>query len=233
MRLHLNHIQKSFDKHSILRDVSFVFEDSIIYGILGRNGAGKTTLFNIIYREIEADGGDFWIEDSTGNRPIELKDVAMVFAENYLPEFLTGFEFIRFFIDIRGHDDALSVDEYLDLVGINESDRHRLIKEYSSGMQSKLSLLTVFIAQPPIILLDEPLTAVDVVSGIEIKKLLMTLKPGRIILLSTHIPQLAEDLCDQIILLRQGELAALDEFDRGELFEAQIIKALSEDVDHE
>lgn len=228
MELHLKNINKSFDQQSVLNGASFSFEDHQIYGILGRNGAGKTTLFNILYSEIEADQGEIWLEEKGEERAMTAEDVAMVFAENYLPEFLTGFEFVQFFIDVRGHEEALTADEYLDLVGIGEDDRHRLIKGYSSGMQSKLSLLTMFIAQPPIILLDEPLTAVDVISGIEIKKLLLTLKPGRIILLSTHILQLAEDLCDKIVLLRHGKLSALEDFGSEEAFEAQIVHALSE-----
>lgn len=233
MQLHIKEIQKSFDKQPVLRGATFTFEDNQIYGILGRNGAGKTTLFNILYDEIDADGGHVWVEKDGATREIAPQDVAMVFADNYLPEFLTGFEFIQFFIEVRGHETSLSADEYLDLVGINEQDRHRLIKGYSSGMQSKLSLLTMFIAQPPIILLDEPLTAVDVVSGIEIKKLLLTLKPGRIILLSTHILQLAEDLCDKIVLLRHGQLSVLEDFGSEEAFEAQIVKALSEDESYD
>lgn len=89
-----------------------------------------------------------------------------------------------------------SVDDYLDFMEISQEDRHRIIKGYSDGMKSKLSLLCIFISKPKIILLDEPLTAVDVVSSIAIKRFLMALKDQHILILSTHIMALAEDLCD-------------------------------------
>lgn len=228
MKLKLDNIHKQFDQKEVLKGSSFIFEDSKIYGILGRNGSGKTTLFNIMYHELEADDGTITLEKDGLTKALEPQDVAMVFAENYLPDFMTGYEFILFYIDVQGDENSLTPDEYLDLVGIDEKDRHRLIKGYSSGMQSKLSLLTMFISQPPVILLDEPLTAVDVISGIEIKELLLTLKPGRVILLSTHILQLAEDLCDEIVLLKNGQLSSLDDFETEAAFEARIVEALGD-----
>ncbi|MGT2755677.1 ABC transporter ATP-binding protein [Streptococcus ovuberis] len=223
MQLHLNHIGKSFQGTEVLKDCHHSFSSGQIIGLLGRNGAGKTTLFNLINHELEADQGEILLERDGETRPIQVGDVGMVFAENYLPDFLTGYEFIQFFLDLHGDSSSLTPDEYLDMVSISEEDRHRIIKGYSSGMQSKLSLLTVFIMQPPVILLDEPLTSVDVVIGIELKKLLKTLKEGRVILLSTHILQLAMDLCDQVVLLRDGVLSSLDVSTQDPDFEARLL----------
>ena len=229
LKLELRDIQKSFGNQAVLKGCSYTFEQGNIYGLLGRNGAGKTTLFNILYEEMKQDSGTFTLHIDGKERTVKPEDIGMVFTDNYLPEFLTGYEFVSFFLDLHKQENQLSVDEYLDIVSINEESRHRIIKMYSSGMQSKLSLLTVIITQPKIILLDEPLTAVDVVSGIELKQLFMNLKSESIIILSTHMLQLAEDMCDELVLLKGGLLSSMEDFRSEEQFEKQIIQALSEE----
>ena len=229
LKLELKDIQKSFGNQAVLKGCSYTFEQGNIYGLLGRNGAGKTTLFNILYEEMKQDSGTFTLHIDGKERVVKPEDIGMVFTDNYLPEFLTGYEFVSFFLDLHKQENQLSVDEYLDIVSINEESRHRIIKMYSSGMQSKLSLLTVIITQPKIILLDEPLTAVDVVSGIELKQLFMNLKSESIIILSTHMLQLAEDMCDELVLLKGGLLSSMEDFRSEEQFEKQIIQALSEE----
>lgn len=229
LKLELKDIQKGFGNQSVLKGCSYTFEQGNIYGLLGRNGAGKTTLFNILYEEMKQDSGTFTLHIDGKERVVKPEDIGMVFTDNYLPEFLTGYEFVSFFLDLHKQENQLSVDEYLDIVSIDEESRHRIIKTYSSGMQSKLSLLTVIITQPKIILLDEPLTAVDVVSGIELKQLFMNLKSESIIILSTHMLQLAEDMCDELVLLKGGLLSSMEDFRSEEQFEKQIIKALSEE----
>ncbi|MGT2665735.1 ATP-binding cassette domain-containing protein [Streptococcus rifensis] len=231
--LDLSNIQKAFQDTEVLKGCDYQFEAGKITGILGRNGAGKTTLFNIINQELDADQGQVsWVQGDD-SRSLTSKDVGMVFAENYLPDFLTGYEFVQFFLDLHGTEESLTPDEYLDMVAIAQEDRHRIIKGYSSGMQSKLSILAVVIMQPPVILLDEPLTSVDVVIGIQLKKLLKTLKTGRVILLSTHILQLATDLCDEVVLLKDGKLRRLDLDTHDSDFEARLLEELEDGDSHD
>lgn len=226
MQLIIDNVQKNFQDKKVLTDCSYQFEAGKIIGLLGRNGAGKTTLFNILNQTLDADQGRFYLMDQEQEKPLDINNVGMVYAENYLPDFLTGYEFVQFFIDIYGSQNRMGADDYLDMVAIDDMDRHRIIKGYSSGMQSKLSILTIFIMQPKLILLDEPLTSVDVVAGIQLKKLLKTLKNDHIIILSTHILQLATDLCDEVVLLKDGRLEKLD-IDKNEAdFEERVIKEL-------
>lgn len=152
----------------------------------------------------------------------------MVFAENILPDFLTAYEYIKFIGDINEDKMEYSIDEYFDMVDINEVDRHRLMKNYSSGMKSKVSLLGMYIQRPKVILLDEPLTAVDVISGEDIKKFIKEMKKDHIIIISTHMMALAKDICDEIVLLNEGRLYSLDNLMKDENFEEKIIEALKE-----
>ena len=212
MKLKLQNIVKSFDQVEVLKDVSFEWEKGKIYALLGRNGAGKTTLFNILADEVKEDSGEIYIEMDGKSRSLVADDLAYVYSSPILPDFLTGYEFIKFFMDIN--KDRLThlrdINEYFDLVKINEEDRHRIIKGYSHGMKNKVQMLLFLIAKPPVILLDEPLTSLDVVVALEFKKILRELRKDHIIIFSTHILQLALDLCDEIVILHDGKLTLLD-----------------------
>lgn len=206
MKLILTNISKNFKEKNILDHCNYQFDSGKIIGILGKNGTGKTTLFNIISQELSADNGTMSLLENGPEHPLSESEVGMVFSENYLPEFMTGYEFVSLFLKLYPNANSLSCDDYLDLISISAEDRHQIIKQYSSGMQSKLSLLAVFIMKPKVILLDEPLTTIDLISSAQFKNLLKTLKNDHIILLSTHILQIATDLCDEIVLLRDGHL---------------------------
>lgn len=234
MKFIIEHLSKKFDKKQVLRDIDFTFEDGKIYGLLGRNGAGKTTLFNCLNGDIRSDSGKFYIETDNGARNLEPEDIGYVLSTPTVPEFMTGREFLKFFVDI--HENVIkepkSLDEYFDYMSIAPEDRNKLLKDYSHGMKNKMQMLINIIAQPNILLLDEPLTSLDVVVAEEMKQLLRSLKGGRITVFSTHILDLALDLCDEIVLLSHGELeiVAKSDLDSGE-FKEKIIAALKEE-DH-
>ena len=232
MRFVIRHLSKSFEKKQVLRDVSFTFESGRIYGLLGRNGAGKTTLFNCLNRDVRADGGDFWLEEGTERREVGAEDMGYVLSTPTVPEFLTGREFLKFFLDINGDrvPDPQSIDRYFDRVSIDPEDRDKLMKDYSHGMKNKMQMLVNLIAQPRVLLLDEPLTSLDVVVAEEMKQLLRSLKPGRVTIFSTHILDLALDLCDEIVLLHGGELERVDKaYLDGGGFREKILAALREE----
>lgn len=237
MELQLTKIKKIFGTKEVLKDCSFTFEQGKIYGLLGRNGAGKTTLFNCLTDEVQPDGGKAEVIDGQGQQA-ELRpdQIGYVFSTPVLPDFLTGYEFIKFYMDIN--EDKITkgktIDEYFDMVKIDSEDRHRLIKGYSHGMKNKVQMLCFIIARPPVILLDEPLTSFDVVVALEIKQLLREIKHDHIIIFSTHILQLATDLCDEIVVLSEGRLQQVDHaMLQSKDFEAQIIELLKDENAHD
>lgn len=205
--LELREIHKSYDKKSVLKGLSFSFKKGKIYGILGRNGAGKTTLFQIISGENVPNSGEVLFE----GHPIEVTEVGLVNATPRIPEFLTGYEFCRFLIEICGKPPLFDCpEEIFEFFRIDWDDEHRLMSEYSHGMKSKMNLMAMMIGRPKVILLDEPLTALDMVAAEQIKKVLMMMKRDTIIILATHIFDLAQTLCDEIILLKDGLMNAID-----------------------
>ena len=113
---------------------------------------------------------------------------------------------------------------------IAPEDRDKLLKNYSHGMKNKMQMLINIIAQPNILLLDEPLTSLDVVVAEEMKQLLRSLKEGRITIFSTHILDLALDLCDEIVLLSHGALEGVEKSNLdNQAFKEKIIAALREE----
>lgn len=233
MQFTIEHLKKSFVKKEVLKDINFTFKPGHIYGLLGRNGAGKTTLFNCINSDIPFDSGRCFItEDDGTERKLIPEDIGYVLSEPSVPEFLTGSEFINFYIDVnKKHIREIKPEsEYFRMVAVNEEDTHKLMKEYSHGMKNKMQMLVNFISEPPILLLDEPLTSLDVVVAEEMKDILRKIKDNCIIILSTHIMDLALDLCDEIVLLNHGELAELkrDELSNDD-FRTRIIDALKEE----
>ena len=229
MKLVIKNLKKSFDKKQVLKDINFEFEKGKIYGLLGRNGAGKTTLFNCLNEDLEIDSGEFFIEEDGKQRKMEADDIGYVLSTPNVPEFLTGREFLKFFIDINQNriKDLKSIDEYFELVQINEEDRDCLLKDYSHGMKNKMQMLVNIIMNPQVLLLDEPLTSFDVVVAEEMKNLLRDIKKDHIIIFSTHIMELALDLCDEIVLLNKGVLEYVDKSQKkGEPLKEKIIEAL-------
>jgi len=232
MKFTIEHVSKSFEKKQVLKDIDFTFETGKIYGLLGRNGAGKTTLFNCINGDMKTDGGKFYLEEDGAVRKIEPEDIGYVLSTPTVPEFLTGREFLKFFLDI--HEDRIenkkSTDEYFEYVSIDGEDRDKLLKDYSHGMKNKMQMLINIIARPKVLLLDEPLTSLDVVVAEEMKQLLRSLKKDCITIFSTHIMDLALDLCDEIVLLNHGVLEVVDKSDLDSReFKDKIIAALRED----
>ena len=116
------------------------------------------------------------------------------------------------------------------MIKIKEEDWYRLIKDYSHGMKNKMQMICFLITKPPVILLDEPLTSFDVVVAHEINQMLKAMKQDHIIIFSTHILELAEDLSDEIVILNQGKLEAIDHNMIGAPeFEEKIFESLKDE----
>ena len=235
MKLIVDEVFKQFDSKKVLKGATFTFEEGKIYGLLGRNGAGKTTLFNIISKDVLLDSGNIYLLD--GDR-LELneEDLGYVISTPNVPAFLTALEFLKFFLEIN--DDKIknkkTIDEYFDIVGIDDIDRDKLLKDYSHGMKNKMQMLINFIVKPRVLLLDEPLTSLDVVVAEEMKSILKEMKEDSILILSTHIMELALSLCDEIVILTNGKLEIIDKCNKSEVeLKEYIIQKLKDEQNYE
>ena len=231
MKLEVLNLKKSFGNKEVLKNINFTFESGKIYGLLGRNGAGKTTFFNCLNDDIKPDEGTFNIIEEKNKRSLTIDDIGYVLSTPTVPEFLTGREFLKFFLEINEGKikNVKAIDEYFDFMKIEPIDRDKLLKDYSHGMKNKMQMLINIIADPNILLLDEPLTSLDVVVAEEMKEMLKSIKKDHIFIFSTHIMDLALSLCDEIVILKNGTLSLVDNKLKGEELKEKIIETLRED----
>lgn len=232
MKLIIKNLTKSYGEKTILKDIDFTFEEGKIYGLIGRNGAGKTTFFNCLNEDIEIDSGKFILSDEYGENKLKTEDIGYVISTPTVPEFLTGKEFLTFFLEINKDklQEEKTVDEYFDIVKISKEDKDKLLKEYSHGMKNKMQMLINFIANPKVLLLDEPLTSLDIVVQEEMKQVLKNMKKDHILIFSTHILELALDLCDEIVILNNKKLELVEKSNLNmKKYKNKIIDCLKEE----
>ena len=225
MKLEIKNLNKSYGKKEVLKNINFTFEEGKIYGLLGRNGAGKTTFFNALNEDIKIDSGECFLD----NKKLETSDIGYVVSTPQVPEFLTGKEFLQFYLDINKDkiEDLKDIDYYFNLVKLSKEDQNILLKDYSHGMKNKIQMLINIISNPKIILLDEPLTSLDIVVQEEMKKLFKDYKENHIIIFSTHILELAVDLCDEIIILNNKQIELIEKKDLNtKKYKDKIIESL-------
>ena len=232
MQLEVVGLTKSFGERLVLDDIDFTFETGKIYGLIGRNGAGKTTFFNSLNQDIDIDSGKFYLENEYGKNELSTSDIGYVVSTPIVPEFLTAREFLSFFMEINKEriDKDKTVDDYFKVVDIEKEDQDKLLKDYSHGMKNKMQILINIIAHPKVILLDEPLTSFDVVVSEEMKDMLREIKNDHIIIFSTHIMELALDLCDEIVILNNATLQEITKDNlNNNAFKDKIISTLKGD----
>ena len=232
MKLEIKNLTKTYGEKEVLKNINFTFEEGKIYGLIGRNGAGKTTFFNCLNEDVDVDSGNFILSDEYGENKLKTEDIGYVISTPTVPEFLTGKEFLTFFLEINKDkiQDEKTVDDYFDLVKISKEDQDKLLKEYSHGMKNKMQMLINFIANPKVLLLDEPLTSLDIVVQEEMKELLKDMKKEHILIFSTHILELALDLCDEIVILNNKKLELIEKKELNtKKYKDKIIESLKDD----
>jgi ABC-2 type transport system ATP-binding protein len=185
-----------------------------IFGLLGPNGSGKSTLLKIMLGLVKPDSGSVNVLGiNAEENPIAVKrQVGYVPEAPRLYEFLTGIEYLDFVSDVYGlspMDKKTRIDEYLTALelGGREGD---MISSYSQGMKQKITLISAFIHKPRLLLLDEPLSGLDPRSARIVKDLLRKLaSQGVTTIMSTHILEIAQAMCDRIAIIYEGRVLAL------------------------
>lgn len=227
MKLQIKKLSKSYGRNEVLKNVNFTFEEGKIYGLIGRNGSGKTTFLGSLANDIMLDEGEVLLDQQKA----EIKDIGYVQAVPNIPEFLTGREFLKFFLEVNEGKikNPKTIEEYFQMVGIETKDQDKIMREYSHGMKNKMQMLIHIISNPKILLLDEPLTSFDIVVQDEMKKLLKQVKKNHILIFSTHILEIAMDLCDEIVIIHNKKLELIDAKDLNrESYKNKIIESLKD-----
>ena len=214
--LKVNNLTKKYGDHYAIKNISFSINAGEIVGFLGPNGAGKTTTMNIITGYISSTEGTAEINNiDILNEPEKAKknigyspDVPPVY-----PEFLVK-EYLNFVCEIKGVKKAerkKMLDEVMDLAKIKDVE-NRLIKNLSRGYKQRVGLAQALLGYPKVIILDEPTNGLDPQQIIEMRDVIKKLSKKHTILLSSHILSEISIICDRVIILNEGQIAASDSY---------------------
>ena len=227
MKLIVDKITKCFDDKIVLDKLSYEFSSGKIYSVVGRNGVGKTTLFNIIDNCITKDSGDI-VLDINGNKIKSLDDrISYVKQEDNLPLFLTPMELMKFYCNINKIDK--DINYYFDILDVDKRDRNKIIKDLSVGNRAKINMIIGIINSCDVLLLDDPLISLDILSQEKVKKLIKEVSKKSIVIITTHILDIAIELSDEILLLDNKKLVKINKTDKD--YKKIIIKSLEKTYD--
>ncbi|MBD2139248.1 ABC transporter ATP-binding protein [Anabaena sp. FACHB-1237] len=208
--LKIKNLNKTYGTRKVLNNLSLNIDSGEIYGLLGANGAGKTTTINIICNLLQADSGYITLNNqpiSEYTKPL----IGIAPQENLLYKTLSCTENLNFFANIYGLDSSQRQEQIIEtLQAVNLLDRAKSpVETLSGGMQRRLNIAVALVHKPKLVILDEPTTGLDIEAKYEIWDLIKNLKnQGLTILLTTHLLDEAERLCNHIGILKNGQILA-------------------------
>jgi ABC-2 type transport system ATP-binding protein len=204
----VEHLFMKYGKKQVLKDISFEIKEGKIVGLLGANGAGKSTTMNILTGYLRPTEGKIVIcgEDIVKNPLAAKKQIG------YLPEVPPLYkdmkveEYLNFAARLKGikkpKDEVTRVISLFDL----EEKRYEFIKKLSKGMQQRAGFAYTLLGNPPVLILDEPLVGLDPVESKRTRELIKSLQQDHVIVISSHILREIEELCNDILILKDGSL---------------------------
>ncbi len=210
----LKNVTKRYNELVAVCNLNLAIEQGQIFGLLGPNGSGKSTTLKMLLGLVQPEEGQVIVLgiDAKKDQVAIKKQVGYAPESPHLYEFLTGIEFLDFIGDIYGiqTDEKRSrIIEYIKALQL-EGREGDMISSYSEGMKQKIALIAAFLHKPKLLILDEPLNALDPRSARLVKDFLQQLKfQGVTTIMSTHILEIAQALCDRIGIMYQGRLLAL------------------------
>ena len=209
--LRISHLTKTYGEKKAVDDLSLHIAPGEIYGFIGHNGAGKTTTLKASVGILSFDEGEIRINRmSIKDDPIECKKLIASIPDNPdLYEFMTGIKYLNFIADIFEVSPAVRkerIAKYADMFEITQ-DLANPISAYSHGMKQKLAIISAWIHDPKLIIMDEPFVGLDPKAAHILKGMMRDVcDNGGAIFFSTHVLEVAEKLCDKVAIIKGGKL---------------------------
>ena len=209
--LNIEHLTKTYGDKKAVDDLSLHIASGEIYGFIGHNGAGKTTTLKSIAGILQFDSGEITIGGVSVRRdPVACKKQMAYIPDNPdLYEFMTGAKYLNFIADIFGvsaEDRKAHIHKYAGMFELTD-DLAQPIAAYSHGMKQKLAIISAWMHDPKLILMDEPFVGLDPKAAHLLKEMMRELcDAGGAIFFSTHVLEVAEKLCDKVAIIKGGKL---------------------------
>ena len=209
--LKIEHLTKIYDGYKAVDDLSLRIAPGEIYGFIGHNGAGKTTTLKSVVGILQFDEGEIFIDGTSVTAdPLKCKkEIAYIPDNPDIYEFMTGIKYLNFVADIFGvssSDRQEKIRKYGDLFELT-ADLAQPISTYSHGMKQKLAIISAWLHDPKLIVMDEPFVGLDPKAAHLLKGMMREVcDGGSAIFFSTHVLEVAEKLCDKIAIIKEGKL---------------------------
>lgn len=210
--LKINNFSKIYSNGKVgAKDINLHIEKGDIFAFIGHNGAGKTTTIKSIVGILDFNDGDILIDGiSIKERPVECKKLLAYVPDN--PDIynaLTGIQYLNFIADIFEisiEERIKSIEKYAELLELS-NDLTTPISNYSHGMKQKLVLISAFLHQPKLLILDEPFVGLDPKASFTVKNIMKEFaRDGGAIFFSTHVLEVAEKLCNKVAIIKDGKI---------------------------
>jgi len=241
-------LTKLFHGMPAVQDVSFTVKPYEVLGYLGPNGSGKTTTAKMLTGLLQPSRGQIRFEGKSiqSNLIAFRKRLGYVPEEPYLYPYLTGREYLQLVGRLRClAQPALDkkIDDLLALFSL-QRDRHTALSSYSKGMRQKVLIAAALLHNPDVLIFDEPLSGLDITSALIFRNLLKSLaREGKLILYSSHVLEVVEKVCSEVVILHKGRLVAHDSVERlrdlmklpslEEIFSQLVLELDTEKVAHD
>ena len=203
MAVQIQHLNKFIGKQHVLNDICLTINDGEVVGLLGPNGAGKSTLMKIMV--------GVWQADPSPATNISLpKNIGYLPEQNPLYEDMFVREYLRFFVELRTGNafdscNSQTVEELIKLVGL-QREANKKVGQLSKGYRQRVGIAQAMVANPELLILDEPTTGLDPNQLEDIRSLIRHMGNDRTVILSTHILQEVKQMCNRVIILDHGEI---------------------------
>lgn len=209
--LRIENVSKSYGEKKAVDNLSLHIKAGEIYGFIGHNGAGKTTTLKACVGILNFDDGEIFVDGvSIKENPLECKKKIAYIPDNPdLYGFMTGIGYLHFVADIFGVEASVRnerIEKYADAFSLT-ADLAMPVSAYSHGMKQKLALISAFIHEPKLIIMDEPFVGLDPTASHTVKEMMREMcKNGCAVFFSTHVLEVAEKLCSKIAIIKDGQL---------------------------
>lgn len=209
--LHIEHLTKTYGEKVAVDDLCLRIKPGEIYGFIGHNGAGKTTTIKSVAGILQFEKGEITVDGkSIQEEPLACKKQMAYIPDNPdMYDFMTGIKYLNFIADIfevSMADRKERIDKYVDLFEMTDV-LGQPISTYSHGMKQKLAIISAWIHNPKLIIMDEPFVGLDPKAAYLLKGMMREFcNQGCAIFFSTHVLEVAEKLCDKVAIIKEGKL---------------------------
>ncbi|MFN8429016.1 MAG: ATP-binding cassette domain-containing protein [Spirosomataceae bacterium] len=218
MSISVNQLTKIYGSQIAVNNVSFTVNKGEIVGFLGPNGAGKSTTMKILTGYIQGNGGSAYLDEeeiridnvNTKKKIGYLPEHNPLYPEMYIKEYL---QFVGSLYGLKKQILADRIDEIIEKVGLSP-EKNKKIEQLSKGYRQRVGLAQALIHDPEVLILDEPTTGLDPNQLVEIRNLIREVGKNKTIILSTHIMQEVEAICDRVIIINKGSIVADDKLEK-------------------